>query len=190
MGTPNDVTTFATFKSGAAFSTLQKNIADCLDAENPTADCDAVIGSAAAGAGFCADPANAATSYCACVNSAYPCPHTAAAACANNPRAYKPTSMVGPSGKEYLTCVGRAICLNSITNSGVDGRLDDVTQECDGTVAVDYLKTHPLVVVVAILLLVLIALGIAAGLVSDDPDEPDTPATPAAPAAPDTPAAD
>lgn len=178
-------TTYTTFGSGTPFASLTKDVSDCLSAETPTAACDAIIGSAESGAGFCADEANAATTYCACVNNNYPCPQVSAGACANSRLAYRPTSMVGPDGKVYRECDGRSICINAVIRGGSDGRLDDITQECNGTLAIDYFKAHPYIVMVVVILLILIALGLVADLAGRTTVSPDATGAGGAGGAPD-----
>lgn len=58
-----------------------------------TPGCDALMGSLAAGRGFCADRARAASSYCACVNAPVPLPECVFGPCAVFPRAYKTAAM-------------------------------------------------------------------------------------------------
>lgn len=121
-------TTWARFGPDPPFSSLPADFQACVGA-TPGAGCDALVGSAAEGSGYCARPEYAQTTYCACANSAFPCPHVSLAACANSEYAYRPAAM-RPGGAAAADCAGRQICASYMPVFGSDNTVKDNTQQC------------------------------------------------------------
>jgi hypothetical protein len=120
---------FTQFGPDPALGTLPAAVQQCLPPNPQSAACDAVIGDYASGAGFCADPAHAGTTYCACVNNSLPCPMIASASCSNAPHSYRNAAMTVDS-PEYKYCASHPICVNQVDLAGNQDVARGVVQEC------------------------------------------------------------
>lgn len=151
-------TTFTQFGPDPPLSDLPQAFQACVEDPASSPNCDATVGSAAAGQGYCSQPAYAQTTYCACVNNAIPCPMVAAAACANSAFAYAPTTMQAPGGQAYLRCKGQPICVNIVEVGGSQNIVTGITQQCGLITDVQNLiSTSPLLAALTFILIVMIA---------------------------------
>jgi hypothetical protein len=168
-------TTWSKFGPDPPITSLGSSVQNCLPPNKATAACDAVIGSAQTGNGFCANPQYAQTTYCSCVNSAVACPNFALAACANTEYSYKPwywnqpSTTGGPSRNQY--CAKAPVCVNLVEVGGSQNIVSGITQQC-GTIKdiTNIIKTDPTMAVLIFILF--IALIIVATLHTDDDPPP------------------
>jgi hypothetical protein len=162
-------TSWTTFGPDQPWTTLNKAMQRCLPPYADTggvrpAGCDAIIGSAVTGQGFCAQAPFNQMTYCACVNASPGfggCPMVASKACADSPHAYMPSRWFvspGPGADTpYNTCVKNPICINYAEVGGANNVVTGVTQQCgDVTNITTELKLDPSVYFVALLLLVIL----------------------------------
>lgn len=152
-------TTWTSFGPDPPLSTLDVTAQQCLAPNGASAACDAYIGSAAAGNGFCSLPTYKTTTYCACVNNAIPCPQNAMASCANAAYSYKLWQWTQtPSGgglSHNATCATSPICVNLVEVGGNQNVVSGITQQC-GTITniTNVLKTNPALAVLTFLLFI------------------------------------
>lgn len=146
--------TFTQFGPDPPLDALPKKFRACVEKPG-TAACDALVGSAASGQGYCSRPAYAQTTYCACVNNAIPCAGIAAAACVNSEFAYLPTAMRAPDGQKYLECMATPICVNVFEVGGNQNVVQNIKQECGPiTNITNIINTNPVLAVLVFVLVV------------------------------------
>lgn len=119
---------YTKFGPDPALSTLPLEFQSCLPPNPPTVDCDMnIVGSLAHGAGYCAYPAYADTTYCACVNAPITSSQCYFAPCANSAYAYMTTKMKEQSG---ANCPQGIVCINIVDVGGSQNVVTGITQQC------------------------------------------------------------
>ena len=156
-------TTWTSFGPDPPPSTLPAPAQACLIPVSSSPACDAFIGSAAQGSGFCALDEYKQTTYCACVNNAVACPQYAMASCANAAFAYRPAAWYAKTGaghdspSENDSCKSAPICVNLVEIGGEQNLVSGITQQC-GTITniTNILKTNPTLAILAAVLLIML----------------------------------
>nr|BBO54072.1 E199L homolog protein [Abalone asfa-like virus]BCY04610.1 hypothetical protein [Abalone asfa-like virus] len=118
---------------------------------------DLVIGNVCQGTGFCADPANAETYICGCVNSHVPLPHCSFGPCAGSSGAYIPKYL------KNIKCPEKIVVCNSTIydkSTGVGDVSAQQTLNCSGAADVKNItiETSASLVFGAIFIIVMIFL--------------------------------
>jgi hypothetical protein len=161
----SDQNTYTQFGPDAPIEALNTDFSKCLPPNILTvkeqADCDKIVGSKASGSGFCSATnfGYDRMTYCACVNSAIPCPMLASAACANSANAYMPSKML-PTGAAFAECKDARICVNIVEVGGSQNIVSGITQECGAIQNVENIinTNRALAVIVFILIIILVIL--------------------------------
>jgi hypothetical protein len=145
----SDQNTYTQFGPDVPIEALNTDFSKCLPPNILTAkeqaDCDKIVGSKASGSGFCSATnfGYDRMTYCACVNSAIPCPMLASAACANSANAYMPSKML-PTGAAFAECKDARICVNIVEVGGSQNIVSGITQECGAIQNVEnIINTNP-----------------------------------------------
>lgn len=173
-------TTWTKFGPDMPVTSLPPQFSQCLPPNQPTQACDAIVGSASAGNGTCADPMFMRTTYCACVNNATACPEFSMAACANSARSYKPWAWYQPTAggaSKHELCAKSPICVNLLEIGGSQNVVNNITQQCGIiTNITNVLKTSPALAVLTFLLL--ISLIVVMSMQTDDRRDKNQPPPP------------
>lgn len=145
---------FYNFGPDDAINTLPRDMQACLGRnKDPMAGCDAIMGSVFSGSGYCGDPKYAGMSYCACVNSAIPCPMVAFNACANSATAYLPGMMM-PDTPQTKICQEQSVCINEMITSGPGNTINNSHQSCNfGESLKAEAQLHPTLAILLVLVL-------------------------------------
>lgn len=126
----------------------------------PTAACDATVGNVFAGTGYCATDTYKTSTYCACVNSALPCPAVTSTVCTSSPNAYHATSMVA-GAVEFENCLVTPICLNVVAVGGSQNVVE-ASQSCGpGETIANAARARPAYAAAFVVLLVALLLAVA-----------------------------
>ena len=166
-------TTWTTFGPDLPPSALPLDLQACLPPNQPTEACDALVGSAALGYGYCAEPAYQRMTYCACVNNAVGCPEYAMASCANSAFSYRPWAWYqpGPAGQPSRDqmCEKAPICVDLVEVGGSQNVVSDITQQCGAVTNLSKrLGGNPALVVLALVLLITLVAVLSARVDADD----------------------
>lgn len=147
------------YQFGPDPATVPPDFLACLQGA-PTSACDGVVGSVFSGAGYCAvDPYKTST-YCACVNSALPCPAVTSTVCTSSPHAYHATSMVA-GAVEFENCLVTPICLNVVAVGGTQNVVE-ASQSCGpGETLANAARARPAYAAAFVVLLVALLLAVA-----------------------------
>ncbi|MFA6166973.1 MAG: hypothetical protein WC700_10170 [Gemmatimonadaceae bacterium] len=164
-------TTFTQFGPDPPLEDLPKHFRACIEKPG-TPGCDALVGSAASGNGYCSRSQYAQTTYCACVNNAIPCAGVVAAACVNSEFAYRPTAIRAPAGEDYLACKNLPICINVVEVGGNQNVVQNIKQECGPiTNITNIINANPTLAILVFVLVVALVILMRMS-VSDDNGAP------------------
>jgi hypothetical protein len=155
---------------------LPLNVQNCLSPNLPTADCDKIIGNAAAGASsgqFCAQDKYKTMTYCACVNNSIgKCPQFMAA-CGNSAFSYKPSFWFEADGKtpiDHNGCNEAPFCANIIDISGDKNIISGITQQCGNiTYIQSAIKSNPVLAFLVFALLIFMIIVMMNGTTPTEP---------------------
>lgn len=151
------MSTYIDFSNDVPLSTLPSDFSKCL--ENPSVACDAIVGSTTLGSGYCNDSQYEQTTYCACVNNSLPCPSITSTICSNFEYAYTPTTMMPPSGLDYIKCKSQPLCINLAEIGGSQNVVTSINQQCGViTNATNFIVLHPYFMVFLVILLIVISI--------------------------------
>lgn len=130
---------------------LDQRVRACVTASaSPTAACDDVM------AEFCSQPANAQTSYCACINSAVPAAGCYFAPCTNSAYAYQLSTRAPHGGR---TCPPvETVCVQAMDVNASDSVVRYLSQTCGGAGSTPARPNRLLVVWTFLLLFALVFL--------------------------------
>ena len=150
-------TTFVAFGPDLPLTNrIDPKVLNCINNKQPSAQCDNLIGSKAMGSGFCSKSPWDRMTYCACVNSAFPCPHITTTTCSNSNHAYMPTQLA-ENGSEYKTCMNHKICVNISNIEGNGDVISDLVQDCGPVTNVtNVLASTPIIGVLLIFIVLLL----------------------------------
>ena len=152
-------TTWSVFGPDSQLVDLPAAMQACLPPGQPSQACDQLIGSAAQGYGFCADPAYRQMTYCACVNSSAGCPQRTMPQCANAASSYKPWAWYqpGPGGAPSAdsSCAASPVCVDIVDVGSGQNTVSGLSQQC-GTLSnvTSLMKANPELAAITIVLLV------------------------------------
>jgi hypothetical protein len=153
--------TWTTFGPDAPLASLPKEFEQCLPPNKASQSCDAIVGSAVTGQGYCSQPAYQNMTYCSCVNNAVACPEFTMVSCANGDYSYKPWIWDQPQASGLSinqNCQKNPICVNVVEAGGADNVLSNVNQNCGGstTTAPSLLYIYIILVVMFVIIIGLV----------------------------------
>jgi hypothetical protein len=171
-------TKWAAFGPDPPAATLPAEMQACLPPAPPSLACDAIIGAADSGTGYCAADAYKTTTYCACVNNIQSCPQFSMASCANAAYAYRPAAWyagTGPGGLSpsyQQSCATSPICVNIVDVGGSQNLVSGITQQCGViTNVTNVIKASPILAILAFILIVALVYVLMSRTDDDDDDD-------------------